>query len=248
MSIVLMYHDIVTKDDKTSGFQNNSAFQYKVEDTAFNEQVKALQGSDVSFTFDDGGVSFYTVVAPILEKYGFRGVFFISTKFIGTEGFVTEEQIKELHKRGHEIGSHSHSHPSNMAIMSKEEILYEWQKSAKILTDILGEPVEIASIPNGYSSKVVKESARKAGFNRLYTSAPSDKIRNRGGQRIVGRYVVHKDTSLDDVVRIVTSSTFRIKLTIRYMVLELAKWILGSSYISIKNRLLSHNNNTEESE
>ena len=89
-----MYHDIVTKTDKSSGFQNDSAFQYKVEESAFEEQVKALQGKDVVFTFDDGGESFLTKIAPILEKYGFKGVFFISTKYIGTQGFLTKEQVK----------------------------------------------------------------------------------------------------------------------------------------------------------
>lgn len=240
MSVVLMYHDIVTKDDKTSGFQNNSAFQYKVEETAFEEQVKALQGRDVSFTFDDGGVSFYTKAAPILERYGFKGIFFISTKFVGTPGFLSAEQVKELAQNGHIIGSHSHTHPSNIAALTQEEIMNEWKESARVLKCILGVSVETASIPNGYDSKKVKEYARKAGFSRLYTSVPSKRTRYKYGQEIVGRFVIHKDTSLEDVIRIVTSPSFRIKLSVRYNFLEGVKWILGSKYDRMKKRLF-HN-------
>ena len=93
--------------------------QYKVEESAFEEQVKALQGKDVVFSFDEGGESFHTKASPLLEQYGFKGVFLISTKYIGTQGFLTEEQVKELAERGHVVGSHSHTHP---------EILPSYQK------------------------------------------------------------------------------------------------------------------------
>ena len=120
-----MYHDIVTTNDKSSGFQNKNAFQYKVEESAFEEQVKAVQGNDVVFTFDDGGVSFLTKAVPILEKYDFKGVFLVSTKYIGTPGFLTTEQVKELAERGHVIGSHSHTHPEIFTKLSSEEIKHE---------------------------------------------------------------------------------------------------------------------------
>ena len=70
-----MYHDIVTKNDKSSGFQNKNAFQYKVEECAFEEQVKALQGKDVVFTFDDGGnmasKGYFLSVLNILARLDF---------------------------------------------------------------------------------------------------------------------------------------------------------------------------------
>lgn len=108
-TICLMYHDIVTRDDKSSGFQNESAFQYKVNEKDFEKQVKALRGKDVIFSFDDGGVSFITEAAPILEKYGFKGFFFISTKYIDTPGFLSREQVKCLAEHGHCVGSHSYT-------------------------------------------------------------------------------------------------------------------------------------------
>ena len=235
MSIVLMYHDIVTKDDKSSGFQNESAFQYKVEVGKFEEQVKALSDrKDVVFTFDDGGVSFLTIAAPILEKYGKSGVFFVSTKYIGTGGFLTKDQVKELEERGHIIGSHSHSHPDNIAALSAVEIDKEWGESARILKEILGHEVTMASIPNGYGSKEQNASAMCAGITELYTSVPTTKANSLGEQKIIGRYVVHRDMSVEDVVSIATDKNRQRKMYLRWWVLEQAKKILGSSYDRVK--------------
>ena len=234
MGVVLMYHDIVTKDDKSSGFQNDSAFQYKVEESFFEEQVKALQGKDVVFTFDDGGVSFFTKAAPILEKYGFKGVFFISTKHIGTPGFLTTEQVRELERRGHIIGSHSHSHPNNIASLSYKEMDEEWRKSARILKDILGHQISMASIPNGYGSNKLNASALAAGFTELFTSVPTTKVSFQNGQQIIGRYVVHCDMTTDDVIAIVTDIGRRKKMYLRWWGLEQAKKVLGSSYDRVK--------------
>lgn len=235
MKVVLMYHDIVTHDDTSSGFQNHSAFQYKVEAGKFENQVKALASrDDVVFTFDDGGVSFLAIAAPILEKYGKRGVFFISTQYLNTAGFLTNRQVKELEERGHTIGSHSHSHPKNFAALSSAEMDIEWCNSCSILCDILGHDVKSASIPNGYGSKELNASALRSGILDLYTSVPTTKVRQKDGQNVVGRYVVHRDMTVEDVVRLATDPRHQRAMYLRWYVLEQVKKVLGNRYESVK--------------
>ena len=238
--VVLMYHDIVTKEDKSSGFQNESAFQYKVLESAFEEQVKALQGKDVVFTFDDGGVSFITKAAPILEKYGFKGVFFISTKYIGTSGFLTAEQIKALEERGHIVGSHSHSHPEIFTKLSEEEVREEWLKSYEILQSILGRKDLPMSIPNGYASKTIMQEAIDCGFTDIYTSQPTTKNKSFQKHNVIGRYVVHENMSTADVLRIVTSKGCQMKMALKWHVLNVVKGVLGESYDALKAKVLHH--------
>lgn len=233
--VVLMYHDIVTSDDKSSGFQNDSAFQYKVEESNFEEQVKALQGIDVVFSFDDGGVSFITKAAPILEKYGCKGVFFISTKYIGTSGFLSAEQVKELEARGHVVGSHSHTHPHNIAALTESEIEQEWQESCKVLKEILDHEVICASIPNGYGSKKIYCVAKEAGITELYTSVPTVKVLKKEGLTSIGRYVVLRDMTTEEVVSIVTDTARQKKMYRRWLVLELVKKLLGGNYERVKS-------------
>lgn len=233
-----MYHDIVTPSDKGSGFQNESAFQYKVDENRFEEQVKSLKGKNIVFTFDDGGVSFYTKAAPVLEKYGFRGVFFISTSYIGTSGFLTEVQIKELSNRGHIIGSHTHTHPDDISKLSREEVRREWKQSYDTLVGILGECVSIASIPNGNTTSMVLEEAVNSGFTEIYTSQPTTKVTSYRNHRLIGRYVIHNNMTTQDVVSIATCRGTQFKMSVKWHILSIIKKILGSSYKSIKSKVI----------
>lgn len=235
-TISLMYHDIVLENDKSSGFQNDSAFQYKVLKGNFEKQVGALKSDNVEFTFDDGGESFLTVAAPILESNVRRGVFFIATDYIGTPGFLTEDQLRELDSRGHIIGSHSCSHPHNMTDLTESEIEREWVESVHRLEAILGHKVEAASIPNGYKNNSILKYAEKAGIRKLWTSDPIDS--KYGQMELKGRYVIHKDTSLEDAIAIAESGVMRMKLKCKWAVLSIIKKLLGNRYDNLKKKIV----------
>ena len=67
----------------------------------------------VVLTFDDSKASHYTVVRPLLKKYGFGATFFITEGFTfrtNKEDYLTWEQISQLHRDGFEIGNHTRDH------------------------------------------------------------------------------------------------------------------------------------------
>src|SRR5436190_8710701 len=67
----------------------------------------------VVLTFDDSKASHYTVVRPLLKKYGFGATFFISEGFsfpTNKDDYLTWEQIRELDREGFEIGNHTRDH------------------------------------------------------------------------------------------------------------------------------------------
>src|SRR6058998_594645 len=69
----------------------------------------------VVLTFDDSKASHYTVVRPLLKKYGFGATFFITEGFTfrtNKEDYLTWEQIAQLHRDGFEIGNHTRDHMS----------------------------------------------------------------------------------------------------------------------------------------
>lgn len=236
--IVLMYHDVVSSSVPASGFENDTAYQYKITSEQFEEQVRALLDYEVEYTFDDGGSSFLLVAAPILEKYGKRGVFFIASDYIDTPGFLTTSQVQELFSRGHVIGSHSKTHPHDMSKLSREDIDVEWTDSVKRLCDITGDKIKVASIPNGDSSNDVLDSVVACGIETLYTSVPTDKVNTFKNVNIIGRYVVHRDTKLLDILKIITSSRCRRKLYLRRQCLVFLHKLLGRYYNTIKSFIL----------
>lgn len=213
-TIVFMYHDVVDAGlHDASGFVGEAAATYKVDTAVFESHLHALGtiadptpvlASDGSFimprdgclvTFDDGGVSALTHAAPVLEALGWRGVFFVTAGRIGRPGFLSSEQIRELWRRGHVIGSHSLSHPPQMAAMLDAAVFDEWQRSQDMLSDIIGERVEVASVPNGSYRRRVAEHAADVGIRWLFTSDPTTSRHAVGACRLVGRYCVRASTT-----------------------------------------------------
>lgn len=240
--ITLMYHDVYAKDVKESGFDTPGAIHYKISEDVFIEHIEAISNycaskginkDDIVFTFDDGGVSFYTIIAPILEKYGWKGHFFISTKYIGTDGFLTGNQIKELSRRGHIIGSHSHRHKV-LTEFSVNDIENELCTSVKILSDILEKPIDSISIPNGCYNKEILNIVHKNELRTVYTSNPTSLIKRIESMILVGRYAVVYNTKAEDVISILSSSFLRFRMKFKYQILQIVKQLLGTYYSKIK--------------
>ena len=74
---------------------------------------QAIPDKLVVLTFDDSKASHYTVVRPLLKKYGFGATFFITEGFTfrtDKDEYLTWDQIAELHRDGFEIGNHTRDH------------------------------------------------------------------------------------------------------------------------------------------
>ena len=106
----------------------------------------------VAFTFDDGFEECYTIIAPLLEKYNCRGTFFINANYIesnleyqddfnkriaiSSKKPMSWNQVIDLHKRGHIIGSHGLDH-YNFRELEPNEIENQIKKNKQILEDKL---------------------------------------------------------------------------------------------------------------
>lgn len=204
----LMYHDIV--DDTTrSGFQRPGARAYRLSPETFERHLSAIArtgavpvvvtGSPFTpgarllyLTFDDGGAS-AMYAADALERRGWRGHFFIVTDRIGTPGFLTRAEIRELHTRGHIVGSHSHTHPDIIRDLPRAVVREEWRRSLAILAEILGRRPVVGSVPGGDASRMVYEAAADAGLRYLFTSEAWLTPRRARSCWIVGRVALKHD-------------------------------------------------------
>lgn len=135
---------------------------------------KPLPAKSVLITFDDNYPSDYEIAAPVLESFGFNGVFFLISGKINDQ---KKKRYQELKKHGHEIGCHSVTHQylakkgcrnpaeccGNRNGCSPKQISYELSQSLMDLGELLSEPKAFAWPGNYYNSDSIQQ-ATKAGY------------------------------------------------------------------------------------
>src|SRR5437764_1202238 len=81
---------------------------------------------------------------------------------------------------------------ARMSHCSPEQLLLEWEESARVLSNILGDKVRVASVPGGYYSKRVAEAAASSGIEVLFNSEPTSRIKHVKGCMVLGRYSIQQ--------------------------------------------------------
>jgi peptidoglycan/xylan/chitin deacetylase (PgdA/CDA1 family) len=143
----------------------DSGFQTILPDQlhAYLTTGASLPAKPVMLTFDDNVLDQYTVALPELEKYGFKGVFFIMTVTMGRPGYMSRSQIKELADAGHVIGSHTYDH-HNVKKYQGPDWVKQVDKPSKQLEEIIGQPVRYFAYPFGLWNKEAIPELQKRGF------------------------------------------------------------------------------------
>lgn len=117
----------------------------------------------IILTFDDGDISVYTTAFPIMQKYGLTGVTYIVGNYMGTEGYMSADQIKTLAAGGWEVGSHSRSHRDLTKLVPAVQRV-EIVDARKVLQEATGAPVLSFAYPFGYISSSVADYVHFAGY------------------------------------------------------------------------------------
>jgi peptidoglycan/xylan/chitin deacetylase (PgdA/CDA1 family) len=123
----------------------------------------------VSYTFDDGTMGHYTVAAPTLERYGFRGTFGVvvrktaddpeaAAKLAAAGGKndarrISWQEWRELAARGHEVANHGFDH-RGLPALTEPELEREVEDARRIITAKVGPPLTFIYPGNGRNPRV----------------------------------------------------------------------------------------------
>ena len=107
-----------------------------------------LPEKPVILTFDDGYEDNYTTLLPMLEERHMTAVVYMVTNSIGRKGYLSWNQLRDMQKRGIEIGSHTANHQPLTSLDREKQA--EEMKLSKLLMEWNGlKTIYSFSYPNG---------------------------------------------------------------------------------------------------
>lgn len=188
---ILTYHSILPRDE-ISAIASKKDKIYCLEKSLFEEQMGYLTDNGftpISFndfrgilrgnckapekpiilTFDDGREDNYRIALRILKKFGIKATFFIVTNWIGKEGYLKWDQVKEMLNQGMQIQSHTHTH-SVLDGLSDRRLKQELSMSKEIIESNLQSEVFTLALPHGAKSESLEQAARDIGYRLVCTS------------------------------------------------------------------------------
>jgi biofilm PGA synthesis lipoprotein PgaB len=190
---ILMYHDILPEKEvffdvtpeefreHLELIQENGLTPVSMDQLVAHLQTGLpLPEKPVLLTFDDGYRGHYEHVLPLLQEYGYPGLFSIYTYKVsrdhGRPG-LTWEQLEEMAADPLvTIAAHSIMHPPDLRELSDEELRKEIAESRQILQERLGVPIRYFTYPEGkYDARVAGE-VRKAGFEAALTMNDAENL------------------------------------------------------------------------
>lgn len=153
-----------------NGFQSASFYEAL--------QKPASPNKKVVISFDDGFRNVLENAAPVLRRHNFTGIQFIVHDLMGAtnrwdaseppEPLMTREEVQEWLAEGHEIGSHTLTHP-DLAQLGAERLRAEVVDSKKALEDTFGIRIRHFCYPFGRLNEWVAACVQEAGYETACT-------------------------------------------------------------------------------
>lgn len=140
---------------------------------AATRDERQLPKKPVLITFDDGYQGTFDRALPLLQRYGFRAVFYLlgreDARYNDWDASDSESALISMHDAerlrdaGMEIGAHGVNH-RHLKELSTEEIAFEVRESKSFLERRLKMPVLSFAYPYGTICDRSKEAVREHGF------------------------------------------------------------------------------------
>jgi peptidoglycan/xylan/chitin deacetylase (PgdA/CDA1 family) len=182
---ILCYHHI-----REAGQPSKSSAGYEVTADLFKAQMKILADSGYHsilpdqlynylvygaslpekpfmITYDDTDEEQFSIAKKEMDKYGFKGVYFLMTISIGKPRYMSKEQIKQLADEGHAVECHTWDHHRTDRYTGNDWEI-QLDKPKKTIEDITGKPVKYFAYPFGVWSPTGFPELKKRDYKLAF--------------------------------------------------------------------------------
>jgi len=202
--VCLMYHDIAAGAHEGGGGPS----RFAVPEGEFGRQLdqlrelglqgvtlrEALAGkpSAIAITFDDGDAGQYTRGFRALAARGMQATFFVTTDWIGRDGYVSWPQLREMRAAGMDVQSHAQTHRF-LSELTPAQLRDELRGAKAALDDGLAQNTDMLALPGGdWPRRPARNEITAAGYRVVATSAWG--VNASPAVPAVGPVIVHRCT------------------------------------------------------
>ena len=130
-----------------------------------------LPDKTVAITFDDAYSSLYREAYPRLAELGWPFTVFVNTDAVGRAGYLTWDELREMHRHGASIANHSRSHPHLTRRGAGEDpaawlarVAEEIEGAEAVIAREIGERLHYLAYPYGEYDDGVKAWLAEHGY------------------------------------------------------------------------------------
>ncbi|HOV69852.1 MAG TPA: polysaccharide deacetylase family protein [Clostridia bacterium] len=162
---------------------SNAVPTYKNQTKPANKPIYCVDTDDkrVAISFDAAwGADKTAEIMDIVENHNSRATFFLV-------GFWVEKYpdlVREIDRRGHEIGNHSSTHPQ-MSKLSREQIMMEIKTTNDKIRQLTGRTPEVFRPPFGDYSDTLVKTVREMGMHAIQWDVDSLDWKELGVEHMV---------------------------------------------------------------
>lgn len=125
----------------------------------------------VALTYDDGPHPLYTPeILAILDHYHVKATFFM----IGQLMEKYPEIVRDVLAKGHSIGNHTYTHPSNIEADTSAQVIRELEKCELVVERFSGKRAYLFRPPRGLVDSTVFNIAREEGYRTILWTVCAD--------------------------------------------------------------------------
>ncbi len=235
-TIALMYHALWAVPEDMAGadshfavplprFAAQLALCQRIGGAAISARDWLNGRQGVILTFDDGHVSHHRLALPALRAAGAGADFFVNPAQVGTAGYASWSELREMAEAGMSIQSHGLDHRRYLTTLPPARLREDLRRARLEIEEKIGQPVTLLTPPGGRAPHDLERIAQEVGYTHVFGSKPGT-IR-RDGRHSHGRFAVTAGLGQRDFESLLRGGSARLRAQLRHAVLALAKRALG---------------------
>jgi peptidoglycan/xylan/chitin deacetylase (PgdA/CDA1 family) len=246
-TIALMYHALEVSPEDSAGadphytvaldrFSRQLALCASVGGAAVSARDWLAGKPGVIVTFDDGHVSNHRLGLPALAAAGASADFFVNPAQVGTPGYATWPELRQMADAGMSIQSHGLDHRHYLTELDPSRLREDLRRARLEIEEHVGHPVTLLAPAGGRTPPDLDRVAEEVGYTHVLDSRPGTVDRAR---RRLGRFAVTAQLELPTLESWLRGGRARWQAQARYAILAGAKRLLGDrGYEVVRRRLL----------